>query len=659
MMDSVEIKIRPPHILLECPIHLGYKTKRFHWCDYDKRFKAFKLPFGVRELVEIKREFPEAKVVEGKEYIDRMKVRQLNLDVSKNAMTTYNSQSVFDYDFRLPPFAHQKRGLFYLQNCDGAALFADCGTGKTATSLWDVAIKYKQGLLKPSSVLIVSKLMTLFSGWYKDSKKFTLLTSGMLWEPTKGKEEKSNKQEVCDYGPKPQGKIKECRKTEYYHISTGELAILSSARKFNPKKHIRKIREWKQVGDLKYGKETLSTLDLINVRADNLKKKIAGDQSDIHIINHEGLLYFEKELTERNYDLIIIDESTVIKNPQGKIYKALLRIAENTRYRRILSGTPSPQGPQDLWSQFYFLDMGLTLGPNYKHFLQENFDMVRLGSHEAGTFAGVKPCVRKSKPGKHGTLEYIWQRTNKRVFRCRLDDCVDLPPIHIGRLDVYMSEEQQRHYKTMEESLLVELEKETVEVTIDLAKIGKLRQITGGFIINKEKDVIRLSKRNPKLEVLESFIDEIHPSEKVVIFAVFRTEIELLLKRFGKQAVAIYGGIGDKKRLQAQERFVNDASVRYIIIQPTSGAYGVDGLQAVARYLVFYSIDYRGDTNYQAIHRIKRAGQTRSMVVRYLITKNSIDETIYSSVDKKGELQQDTINNNIVKEFKIRRKHAA
>jgi hypothetical protein len=39
-------------------------------CKWDKRVNAFKAPFGIDQLVHLKREYPTAQVIEGQEYID-------------------------------------------------------------------------------------------------------------------------------------------------------------------------------------------------------------------------------------------------------------------------------------------------------------------------------------------------------------------------------------------------------------------------------------------------------------------------------------------------------------------------------------------------------------------------------------------------------------
>ena len=54
-------------------------------------------------------------------------------------------------------------------------------------------------------------------------------------------------------------------------------------------------------------------------------------------------------------NMVVIDESSCIKNPKAKITKAALKLRDKSKRRFILSGTPITQGPMDLFSQAKFL----------------------------------------------------------------------------------------------------------------------------------------------------------------------------------------------------------------------------------------------------------------------------------------------------------------
>jgi SWI/SNF-related matrix-associated actin-dependent regulator 1 of chromatin subfamily A len=644
VMDTT-IKVHPPYVYLECPFEESYKAHRIGWgTRFDKRKKSFKIVLAPETLRHIKQLYPGTIVVEGQEHIDKLKKDMDNLQEAREQYAKEkNLVAEKEREYKLTPYKHQLEGLRYLKHFHGAALFGDCGIGKTAITLWDIENLYLKKKIRSSSVLIVGKLMTLESGWNEDASKFTSLSATVLWFPVESKIEKKELYKTIDHGEKPEGKARYKNKIEYFHRS-GAPAILRNSRQYNPKKHKKILIEWKEVGGVKYGTEKWTVIETRNIRNEKIIKKIKSSEHDIHIINHESILPFKEYLIERDYEVIIVDESTAIKNPKAKITKAIMEVSHNSKYRRILSGTPSPQGPHDLWSQFYFLDRGLTFEADYNTFLESHFNVIQLGSKQDSTFKGIKIELSPEK----NTLGYIHERLRDRIFRCRLEDCVDLPPLTIGRKDVYLTEAQRNHYNTMSESFFSEIDGTRIEVTIALSKIGKLRQITGGFILAPHGEVLKVSEQNPKLDALLDFLSQIDSKEKVIIFAVFRCEIELLLKQFGDQAVAIYGGNTSVKQLEAQKRFKTDDKIRFLICQPQSAAYGVNGL-TISRFLLFYSIDSRADCNYQAIKRIQRTGQKRVMFVYYLIAKNTYDEITYKAIYRKDKVQQDTINQEILR----------
>ncbi len=54
--------------------------------------------------------------------------------------------------------------------------------------------------------------------------------------------------------------------------------------------------------------------------------------------------------------LMVIDESTTIKNPSAKRTKNILKLSTEAKYRRIMTGSPVTKNPLDLYSQCEFLD---------------------------------------------------------------------------------------------------------------------------------------------------------------------------------------------------------------------------------------------------------------------------------------------------------------
>ena len=83
---------------------------------------------------------------------------------------------------------------------------------------------------------------------------------------------------------------------------------------------------------------------------------------DIWVINRENVPwlvdYYQQDWP---FDMVVLDESSSFKNPQSKRFKKLRLVRSRIRRLVELTGTPSPNGLEDLWAQVYLLDEGARL----------------------------------------------------------------------------------------------------------------------------------------------------------------------------------------------------------------------------------------------------------------------------------------------------------
>jgi hypothetical protein len=464
-------------------------------------------------------------------------------------------------------------------------------SGKTFAVLTSTEQQIKKGVLKRGKTLVAAKLATLETGWLEDAEKFTDLKVQILWEASSYKK----KEKICSKMQEP---------------------------------------------------------------------------ADIYVINHDGLRVYEEQLTAMNFEKVVVDESTILKgfrgmDPRtkgGAFGKALHRVSHNAKYRVIMSGTPSPNGPVDLWGQFAFLDpTGILLEPNFRDFETEYYEAidlrpshmryqtnpdgsVRLDVNGKKISKPMGPKTPRKMVPKKGAPEAINQLIHPISYRVKLRDHVeDFPELTIMKRFIQMSPAQKKHYKDMKEKLKVEINDERITVPIALAKLMKLRQITGGFIIDNEEKAHEIETA-PKLLELQSLVqEEIAPDEKIVVYAQYRWEIEEITKRYkDRGCVSVYGGNNSRKNLDNIKAFREDPEVRMIVLHPKSAAHGITF--TMARYMIFYSISHSAEDNYQCIKRIERAGQKNAMFVYYLLCKQSIDDEIYLILNMKDRMQERVID---------------
>lgn len=541
-------------------------------------------------------------VTQGRYRLDAFKARSgLIPALSKEAEAIKSGVMLPKYDdgyqYKLPPLgAYQDIASRLLTFVDRVPLFADCGLGKTYSVLTAAERRMAMLSIKPGKVLVCGKLMTLETGWMDDCLKFTNLRPVMLW---------------C--GPKKNRKQK--------------------------------------------------LLDLLNTPA------------DIYVINHEGLRVLEEELTHRNFEGVIVDESTILKGFKGgramkggAFGKSLMNVAKNASWRVVMSGTPAPNGAQDLWGQFHFLDPdGILLEKSYSDFKATFMDVVHFGGKKAAAAAekaaeeaeasGAKP---KQQPCKwfvpKAKVEEISKIIAPLTYRVKIRDHLhDLPEKTVMKRVMPMTSEQSKHYKNMKESLSTVINDERISVSVKLAQLMKLRQITSGMLIDEQENVHFLPD-NPKLDMLDQLVnEEIDSQDKIIIYGQYQAEIEQLVSRYKDQGtVSVYGGNSSTTNLANIKTFINDPAVRIIVLHPKSAGHGIT--LTCSHYMIFASIDYSYESYYQSVKRIERASQKHAMFVYALLAKNSIDEAMWLVLSQKGDSQaelidQDEVNTSILKTF--------
>lgn len=357
------------------------------------------------------------------------------------------------------------------------------------------------------------------------------------------------------------------------------------------------------------------------------------------ITNYEALHKMQQTIIEVCGRLrvgIIFDEMHRVRNPKAKMTKAAMMIAQRCTWRLGLSGTPIVNGIQNIWSQWYVLDLGVTFGANYVQFRREFFD--------------ENPYAHTLDPLDQ-TAEQVGLRIRRRGLRYRKIDCLDLPPKLFEVRHVDMTPEQKRAYNQMADTLLVRLrdleadETHTASASIILTMMLRLAQITSGFLPAENDEtgegVRHVFDPNPKLDALDELVREcVQQGQSVIVWAAYRHDIEKIEERFSDLgAVKFYGGMRREERVDAEEGF-QSGRYRVFVANPASGGLGLTLTRASTA--IYYSQSYSLEYRLQSEDRCHRAGseQHRSITYIDLVCRDSIDIAIRAALANKLETAQ-------------------
>jgi len=362
---------------------------------------------------------------------------------------------------------------------------------------------------------------------------------------------------------------------------------------------------------------------------------------NVEALSHaSGKKWLQSKLQKHGMrSMIILDESTSIKNLKASRTKAIIKVGELARYKRILTGSPITKSPLDLFSQCAFLDKKL-LG-------YENFTVFK--SKYAVMYSIERGGYSIQIPKYYVNLEELEFKLKNFSYRVRKKDCLDLPEKMYVQRYVDMPEEQQQAYDRLKITAMTVMQDEEVSYNNKLTELLKLQQVTNGFVKTNEGNIIDF-KSNAKLKELMAIIEE--TEDKCIIWANYVHNIEgiknKLAETYGADSVvSIYGADSVEDRNQAVEKFQKNDECRFLVGNPTVGGYGLT--LTAAKYVIYFSNSYNLEVRQQSEDRAHRIGQKSQVTYIDIICRNTIDQMVLHNLENKIELSAKTLGEQVQK----------
>lgn len=338
-------------------------------------------------------------------------------------------------------------------------------------------------------------------------------------------------------------------------------------------------------------------LPVTQMEGDGARRKMLWQMTSIPILltNYEILARDLQNLEDEEmpkFDLVVLDESQRIKNPESVTSKVIRRIPRRRSWS--LTGTPIENRPEELASLFEFM--------------------------------GVVP------PRSNPDLRQLKKLADVYILR-RTKDLVqpDMPP----RLDrdalLDLSPAQQSAYQIAESDGVVQLNDLGDEITIQhvFELVMRLKQIT---------NYDPLTGESSKLERLLADMEEIAASgAKAILFSQWTKTIDWLYERTKQFGTLVYhGGVPTKKREPILKQFKEDPNSHLLLMSYGTGAVGLN-LQ-FSQYVFLYDRWWNPAIEDQAINRAHRIGVKNPVIVTRFICQNTIEQRIDLVLQQKREI---------------------
>jgi SNF2 family DNA or RNA helicase len=371
------------------------------------------------------------------------------------------------------------------------------------------------------------------------------------------------------------------------------------------------------MGDIASSVVHRSAIIAHHTQASRRIEMIQGDY-EIVIINYDGLnLVADEIVNDGRFDLIIVDEANAYATATTRRWKSLAKIIRPDTFLWMMTGTPAAQSPLHAYGLARLVNP--TGVPNYFTAWRDKV-MNKLTTFKWGP-----------KPNAKDTVFEVLQP----AIRYTKAQCLDLPPVLKQTREVEMTPQQWKYYKLIKEQMLAMVAGETVSAVNKAAVVSKLLQISCGAAYTENKDVVEFDA-TPRLNVLLEILQE--TSRKVIIFAMFRSSIDMISTFLAKNGVTseeIHGGVTAVKRGDIINRFQHQSTPRVLVMQPQATAHGIT--LTAADTVVFFGPLMSVEQYTQCIARADRKGQEAEKVTVIHIQSSPIERKMFDAMELKVE----------------------
>ena len=339
----------------------------------------------------------------------------------------------------------------------------------------------------------------------------------------------------------------------------------------------------------------------LSVCVGSIKQRLASLNSSAQVVvtNYDNLQWLAKQTLD--FDAVVFDELTRLKNPSGARFKALHKVLD-CPIRWGLTGSFTSNGLEDVFGQCKIVDQSL-LGRSKGAFQQQYFVLI---NKEYGEWA---PRV--------GSLEKVMAVIKPATFVLEAGDYT-LPSLNIVPVMCAMD---LTHYNKMKKDFVVEFPTAKAVALNAGVVTGKLQQMASGFVYDANSSIWFSSH---KFDRLDELLAENQRANTIIAYT-YQEELAELKRRYPKAQT-----LDDTKAI---ERW-NAGKIEMLLVHPKSAGHGLN-LQHGGCNMVFLSLPWSLELYEQTIGRLHRSGQKNAVWVYVMTTLKTVDERIYAALQDK------------------------
>jgi superfamily II DNA or RNA helicase len=280
---------------------------------------------------------------------------------------------------------------------------------------------------------------------------------------------------------------------------------------------------------------------------------------------------------------LVADEAHYVKNPNAQRSQNLAQLAAQAKRVALMTGTALENHPAEFVNLIHMCDRGLA-------------DRLRKTSADpVSAVVGARSFERLIAP--------VYLRRNQEDVLHELPDCIEI--------DQWVALNSADYARYVD--------------TVGSRQLMAMRQAANGESVSSAK-FERLG------ELLEHYRSE---RRKVVVFSYFLRALDLVGELVGNH-VRIDGSVPANRRMEVIDTFNSQHGSAVMACQITAGGVGINLQSASA--VILLEPQLKPTTEWQAIKRVHRMGQSRKVVVHRILARDTVDETLQELLGRKTSL---------------------
>ena len=348
------------------------------------------------------------------------------------------------------------------------------------------------------------------------------------------------------------------------------------------------------------------------------------------------------DLVNRRKTCMVLDEADVVRNRpkwekqeedgkrKFKLDKGIIAWAADqighqpgVVRRYGLTATPVAERYEDVWHTWFWVDQGRTFGKSYWEFMDRyaTFEQERFGGQTVRVFQGYQ------------RVDELREKMLSISFRRNLEETeLNLPPVTYENVYVQMTTPQADAYRVANrQGWGLRTQQHIFARCTYLLQLATNPRLVGlDFDGGKQLQIPQMAK------------DLYQEPRKVVWWTIFTKDLKWLQQALAQyNLVLYYGEMSEKAKAKALDQFRNDSACGGLIGNPAAGGVGLDLVEADV--MVWVSRSWKGRHYRQAIHRLRRIGQTKTVRVIHLLSEKTIELRIDEILKRKIGLANDLI----------------